>query len=66
MQEVDRNDEKSHSYSIGGKMTGGLIVLGLGVFFLLVNLDVLPPVRTTGPLILIVVGVALIISKMRR
>jgi hypothetical protein len=62
MQEVDPNGNKSYSYSI----TGGLVVFGIGVFFLLANLDVLPPVRKSWPLILIVVGVALIISKMRR
>ncbi|MGB5105430.1 MAG: DUF5668 domain-containing protein [Candidatus Zixiibacteriota bacterium] len=66
MQEVNNDDKKTYSYTFGGNMTGGLIVLGIGVFFLLVNLDVLPPLRTTWPLILIVVGAALIISKMRR
>lgn len=62
MQEVDTDRKKSYPYNL----TGGLIVLGIGIFFLLVNLDVLPPVHKTWPLILIVVGVALIISKIRR
>lgn len=62
MQEVDANEKKSYPYNL----TGGLIVLGIGLFFLLVNLDILPPVHKTWPLILIVVGAALIVSKIRR
>ncbi len=62
MQEVDANEKKSYPHNL----TGGLIVLGIGLFFLLVNLDILPPVHKSWPLILIVVGVALIISKIRR
>ncbi|MBK7090324.1 MAG: hypothetical protein IPH59_01160 [bacterium] len=62
MQEVDTDKKTSHSYNL----TGGLIVLGIGIFFLLVNLDILPPVHESWPLILILVGVALIVSKIRR
>lgn len=62
MQEVDTDKTKSNSYNL----TGGLIVLGIGIFFLLVNLEILPPVHKSWPLILIAVGVALIVSKIRR
>ncbi len=54
------NQFKRHS------LTGGLIVLGVGLFFLLVNLDVIPPVRTTWPIFLIIVGIALLIARFRR
>ncbi len=62
MQEVDTDGKKSSHYNL----TGGLIVLGIGLFFLLVNVDILPPVSKSWPLILIVVGVVLIVSKIRR
>jgi hypothetical protein len=47
-------------------LTGGIIVLGIGVFFLLANLEVIPPVHKTWPIFLIVVGIALIVAKLRR
>ncbi len=54
------NPLKRHS------LTGGLIVLGVGLFFLLVNLEVIPPVRKTWPIFLIIVGIALLIARFRR
>lgn len=41
---------------------GGLIVLGLGVVFLLANLEIIPDVGTMWPLILVVIGIALLIG----
>lgn len=45
-----------------GMIIGGLIVLGIGLVFLLGNLGVIPHVGETWPLILVVVGVALLIG----
>ncbi len=62
MSESSTNNNSVSKHSL----TGGLIVLGVGVFFLLVNTDVLPPMRESWPIILIVVGVALILARFRR
>jgi hypothetical protein len=43
-------------------MIGGLIVLGLGVVFLLANLEIIPDFGTMWPLILVVIGIALLIG----
>jgi Na+-transporting methylmalonyl-CoA/oxaloacetate decarboxylase gamma subunit len=45
-----------------GMMVGGLIVLGLGVVFLLANLEIIPDFGTMWPLILVVIGIALLIG----
>ena len=45
-----------------GMVIGGLIVLGIGLVFLLGNLGVIAHVGETWPLILVVVGVALLIG----
>ena len=45
-----------------GMVIGGIIVLGIGVFFLLSNLDIIPDVGKMWPLILVVVGIALLIG----
>jgi hypothetical protein len=45
-----------------GLVIGGLIVLGIGLVFLLGNLGVIPDISATWPLILVVVGVALLIG----
>ncbi len=49
-----------------GQMIGGLIVLGVGLLFLLVNMDILPPLRDTWPFFMIIVGVALIAGALFR
>lgn len=46
-----------------GQMEGGTIVLGIGILFLLINLDILPSMRDSWPLILIIVGLTLIIGS---
>ena len=66
MNDLGTHDRNSRTGRFNHGMTGGLIVLGLGLYFLLVNLDLLPPARKTWPVILIVVGAVLIISKLRR
>lgn len=53
-----RRDDRS------GMLTGGLIVLGVGVLFLLVNLDIIPDLGKMWPVFPIIVGLALIISAL--
>ena len=49
-----------------GMLTGGLITLGIGLLFLLINLDILPDMGDMWPLIPIIVGVALIVSSFKK
>ncbi len=58
--------EHHHERQDRGPLIGGLIVLGLGVLFLLINLDILPGWRIVWPVVLIVVGLALIIAAIGR
>jgi hypothetical protein len=51
--------EKESSH---GSMIGGIIVLGIGVVLLLSNLRIIPDFEDTWPLILVIVGIALIIG----
>jgi len=48
-----------------GRLVGGIIVAGIGLVFLLSNLDVIPRIGKTWPLILVVVGFALLIGAVR-
>jgi len=43
---------------------GGIIVLGVGLLFLLVNLEVLPGLGTSWPGFIVIVGLALIIGAL--
>jgi hypothetical protein len=45
-----------------GMVIGGIIVLGIGMLFLLSNLDIIPDIGKMWPLILVVVGIALLIG----
>jgi hypothetical protein len=45
-----------------GMVIGGLIVLGLGVVFLLSNLEIIPDFSTMWPLVLVIIGIALLIG----
>ncbi len=56
-------EEKNHKKSTTADMlTGGIMVLGIGLLFLLINLGVLPDLGRTWPLFLIIVGGALIVG----
>ena len=55
-------DEKSPEQERSGLFIGGSIVLGCGLLFLLVNMDILPPLRYSWPFFLIIVGAALIVG----
>lgn len=47
------------------KVTSGVIVLGIGLYFLGINMDILPPVGESWPLFLVIVGLALIIKNFK-
>ena len=49
-----------------GMLVGGLIVTGIGVFFLLSQLEIIPDVGDMWPIIPIIVGVALIAGSFRK
>lgn len=46
-------------------MTSGIILLGIGVFFLLINFD-LVDWESGWPLILVIVGLSLVLGAFRR
>ncbi|HEX9751713.1 MAG TPA: DUF5668 domain-containing protein [candidate division Zixibacteria bacterium] len=48
-----------------GTLTGGIIMVGTGLVFLLSNWGLLPGMRHSWPLILIIVGVALLAGAYR-
>ena len=54
--------EKKESEDRLWTLIGGSIVTGVGILFLLINMDLLPPMEDTWPIILIIVGLALIIG----
>lgn len=49
-----------------GMLTGGIIVLGIGVVFLLERLHIIPHIGDMWPLFPIIVGIALIVGGLRR
>lgn len=56
---MDKEKEKEDRH---GMVIGGIIVLGIGILFLLSNLDIIPHIGKMWPLILVVVGLALLIG----
>ena len=46
-----------------GTLIGGVILLGVGLIFLLSNLDIIPDIDDMWPLFPIIVGVALIVGS---
>lgn len=56
------DDEQNPEQERAGMFIGGSIVLGCGILFLLVNMDILPPLRYSWPFFLIIVGAALIVG----
>ncbi|MGB8657302.1 MAG: DUF5668 domain-containing protein [Candidatus Zixiibacteriota bacterium] len=49
-----------------GTLVGGLIVLGLGIVFLLSNLEIIPDIGRMWPLVLVVIGIALVVGSILR
>ena len=58
------NQESKQKEDRRGMIIGGIIVLGIGVLFLLGNLEIIPYIGETWPAILIIVGVALLIGSL--
>ena len=48
------------------QLVGGLIVLGIGVLFLLIELDLIPNLGKMWPLFPIIVGLAMVLGSFRR
>jgi uncharacterized membrane protein HdeD (DUF308 family) len=55
-------NEKKKQEDRSGLMIGGSIMIGIGALFLLINLDILPNMGESWPIIIIVIGLALIIG----
>ncbi len=49
-----------------GVLFPGLILLGIGLLFLLANLNLVPHIRVLWPVILIILGLAFIITGRRK
>jgi len=49
-----------------GSIVSGIIILGVGLYFLGVNWDYLPPVGESWPFFLVIAGVALIVGNLFR
>ena len=49
-----------------GMRVGGLIVTGIGVFFLLQELELIPDMHRMWPVIPIIVGVSLLVTSFSR
>jgi multisubunit Na+/H+ antiporter MnhB subunit len=62
MEEIYMDEEKKKQDDRSGLMIGGSILIGIGLLFLLINLDVLPNMGRSWPIIIIVIGIALIIG----
>ena len=56
---MHKEEEKEDRH---GMVIGGVIVLGIGIVFLLGNLRIIPHIGEMWPLILVVVGIALLIG----
>ena len=56
------DEEKKKQDDRSGLLIGGSILIGIGLLFLLINLDVLPHMGDSWPIIIIVIGIALIIG----
>ena len=54
--------EEKQSSDRRGMLIGGTIVLGVGLLFLLINLDIVPGMHDMWPVFLIIVGVAVIVG----
>ncbi|PKK84083.1 MAG: hypothetical protein CVT49_05525 [candidate division Zixibacteria bacterium HGW-Zixibacteria-1] len=62
MDQQPNHTRKSDS----GQIIGGIIVTGVGLLFLLVNLDIVPGLEEMWPVFIIIVGLALIVDSMRK
>lgn len=58
------NETKKKEDDRTGLVIGGSIVLGIGILFLLVNLDIIPGFDRMWPIFIIIVGLALLIGSL--
>ena len=49
-----------------GSMVGGIIVLGVGLYFLAWNMDIIPDPGESWPIFMIIVGLALVIGNLMK
>ena len=49
-----------------GKLIGGIILIGIGLVFLLSNWGIIPDFSESWPIVLVVIGVALILGARRK
>lgn len=60
------NEVKSEAETKRGLLIGGIILIGLGVFFLMVQQGWITMLTHSWPVILIIIGVALLIGSLTR
>ena len=49
-----------------GKLIGGIILIGIGLVFLLSNWEIIPDFSESWPIVIIVIGVALLLGARRK
>jgi len=59
---MDEHEKKKEKDDVAGMLIGGIIVTGIGFLFLLSNMGILPDLRESWPVIMIVVGIAIVIG----
>ena len=47
-----------------GSMVGGIIILGVGLYFLAWNMDIIPDPGESWPIFMIIVGIALVVGNL--
>jgi multisubunit Na+/H+ antiporter MnhB subunit len=60
------NQVEKKSEDRSGHLVGGTILIGVGLIFLLINLDVVPGLEDLWPIFIIIVGAALIVGSLAR
>ena len=65
MEQQSQNQGRHSADDRRGMLVGGLIVFGVGVFFLLDQLGIIPDMSDMWPIFPIIVGLALIIGSFR-
>jgi len=59
---MDEHEKKKEKDDVTGMLIGGIIVTGIGLLFLLSNMGILPRFGELWPVIMIIVGIALVIG----
>lgn len=59
---MDEHEKKKEKEDVAGMLIGGIIVTGIGFLFLLSNMGILPDLRESWPVIMIIVGIAIVIG----